>query len=205
MGHDPIHDWLDMVVRKLLCGEKNAYEKYKKRKEREKRQDQKYDINKNNINESESSSWPVKIRTGQVYNNASACGPDSDPLGGSGRPMRAYSMPSSTRPFLNQNPQFGFQRGSQRGALQRLAFSQHKTSSHHNSHLGSFTGWANNIPSRTRGTQPNTQSNHRAASNTRNERVPTERYPLGDMTRSYVEGAVLQDQERPCTRRFSTI
>lgn len=37
MSHDPIHDWLDMAFRKL-GGEKNAYQKYKRRQDYERRQ-----------------------------------------------------------------------------------------------------------------------------------------------------------------------
>lgn len=37
MSHDPIHDWLDMAIRKVIKGEKNAFNKYKNHQNHEKR------------------------------------------------------------------------------------------------------------------------------------------------------------------------
>lgn len=173
MVHDPVHDWLDMAFSKA-GGDKNAYKRYKKEKDRENKR----------INDMHTRNRAPDIRTDVLKISRHSRHMSEQPLGAWGS-RAAPSTKTSKSSSGVQVPEQGFQcREAQIGRT-------------HSSPLrGQYPKYSGSLSQLQQQPQiPDRPSSRlevgsQSGASRRSERVSTERYPLGDMTRTYVEGMV---------------
>lgn len=221
-----MHDFLDMAVRKVFRGEKNAYQKYQKRRDRDRIPRQKFDDNGNYIGNAERSSSPGSSRSSPIYN--SDPGPLPDPLlaprGGGlwGRQglihpkqsIHGHFGPSQHGSLHGSQHRSGFHHVSLHGSPHHSAAWANSMHSAHQSIPGSFhptprhsslhrsPGYPGSIHSGNQhtpaGSRPGSQHSSATASNAAIERAKTYlNRGIGNMQRTIIEGMVPEDQEPP--------